>query len=181
MQDDPLTPEERAAIAKLPHDLTPPAHLEDRVVADLHRDGLLRAGRRSAAWWRTPVRVAAAIALVVGGVMFGRWSTSPAEPASGRSFLLLLYGDTVRSGKTEQALVAEYGAWADGLRQRQQLIAAERLQPVVRVVGDASVGTQIAPVGFFLIRADSFEAAAATAADCPHARYGGTVVVRPAG
>jgi hypothetical protein len=37
------------------------------------------------------------------------------------------------------------------------------------------------PVGFFLIRAESFEAAAATAAECPHVKYGGTVVIRPTG
>jgi hypothetical protein len=182
MQDEPLTPEERAALAALPRDVTPQAQLEDRVVAGLHRAGLLRAaGRGPVGRSRLLMRLAAALALVAGGIVFGRWTMAPAEPAGGRSFLLLLYGDAVRSGTSEQALVAEYGAWADGLRQRQQLIAAERLQPATRVIGNASAATQFAPVGFFLIRADSFESAAATAADCPHARYGGTVVVRPAG
>jgi hypothetical protein len=181
MQDEPLTPDERAALNQLPREAPPPASLEERVVAGLHRAGLFRAsGSRS--WMRVLGRTAAALALVAGGVVLGRWTTAPPDSrGDGRSFLLLLYGDAVRSGKSEQALVAEYSAWADGLRRRRQLIAAERLQPAARVVGNPGAGAPFAPVGFFLIRADSFESAAETAADCPHARHGGTVVVRPAG
>jgi hypothetical protein len=32
--------------------------------------------------------------------------------------------------------------------------------------------------GFFILRAESYEAAAAIAADCPHVRRGGTVELR---
>ena len=179
MQDEPLTPEERAAFERLSREAQPPPDLEDRVAAALHRQGALRSGV-TPVWARALVRVAAALVILAAGVMLGRATARMADPPGGESYLLLLYGDARQSGKSEQALFAEYGAWADGLRRNRQLIVAERLTPVARVLGNASAAAS-GPVGFFLIRAESFEAAAVTAAECPHVKYGGTIVVRPTG
>jgi hypothetical protein len=182
MLDEPLTPQERAALDALPREAAPPPHLEDRVVAELHRAGLLRSGRTGTSGRRRIfLRVAAAILVLAAGVLLGRLTARPEPSPGGQSYLLLLYGDASQSGRNEQALFAEYGAWAGELRRRRQLIAAERLRPERRVVGNAAGMSTAAPVGFFLIRADSFESAAATAAECPHIKYGGTIVIRPAG
>ncbi len=181
MQDEPLTPEEQAALAALRREASPPPHLEDRVVAGLRDAGALRLdGSGSTLWRRWLLRAVAAVVLLASGVVLGRATMGPSSSPGSASYLLLLYGDASLSGKSEQLLYAEYAAWADGLRNRRQLIAAERLRPEARVVGDPTA-TRTPPVGFFLIHAESFEAAAATAAACPHIKYGGTIVVRPTG
>jgi hypothetical protein len=175
MPDDSLSPEERAALDRLPRAAAPPPHLEDRVVAALHRAGRLRPRRARPAW----LRLAAAIALVSGGLVLGRLTMPTAPAPADSAYLLLLYGGDAPIG-AEPGRVAEYAAWAGTLRQRQQLIVAERLTPDARVLGQPTPGGA-GPVGFFLIRADTLDAAAATAASCPHLKYGGTVVVRPVG
>ena len=178
MQDEPLTPDERAAIDRLPREAEPPSHLEDRVVGELHRSGRLRGGRARASW----LRYAAAIALLAGGILIGRLTARPVEVDPGAGYLLLLYGSASSSGQSEAALSTEYAAWAHTLRDQRQLVSAERLRSEARVLGTtAEAAGGAAPVGFFVIRAESLAAAEATAATCPHLKYGGTVVVRPIG
>lgn len=78
--DDALTPEEQEAFQALPRERIPPAHLEDRVVGQLHAEGLLGAG--AAAGARQPrgfrpwmaAAVAAGIALFASGVAVGQWN-----------------------------------------------------------------------------------------------------------
>ena len=97
--------------------------------------------------------------------------------------MLLLYGAQATSADEEQARVEEYSAWAAEQAAAGRLIAAERLGEVTSVLGAAPAGAApgAEPAGFFLIRAASAEAAAAIASDCPHLRYGGSVVVRRVG
>jgi hypothetical protein len=175
MTDEPLTPEEQQSHAVLPRELPPPADLENRVVAALARGGHVRPARPAPRRW---LRAAAAIVLVAAGIVIGRMTGAPRQ-AGGNDFLLLLYGSATASGRTEQELVSEYSAWADSLRSDGRLVAAERLAPEARVLGgDLSAAAQ--PVGFFLIRADTRDAAMAVAESCPHLKYGGSVVVKTA-
>jgi hypothetical protein len=75
MPDDDLTPEEREAMEALPREREPSRILEERVVSELRREGLLprRRGagaRPSGGWWAAAA--AAAVALFTGGVALGQ-------------------------------------------------------------------------------------------------------------
>ena len=176
MPDDRLTSEERADFDRLPREAMPPQHLEERVVASLRRAGHLQPARARSAW----LRIAAAVALVLGGVLIGRLTTAPATPSSQPAYLLLLYGGESLPHE-EASRVAEYAAWAATLTHRGQLILAERLRPERRVVGPSPPAAGDRAVGFFLIRADDLDSATVVAQSCPHRKYGGTIVVRPIG
>ena len=176
MHDEPLTPEEKAAFDRLPKAIAPPDALEERVVADLGRAGLIRPRRARRRW----LQAAAAVILVATGVVMGRLTASSQIRGSGNTYLMLLYGDVSKSGRGEAELFAEYSDWARMLRDRRQLVAAERLSSATVVFGASSGTGSPSPVGFFLIRAESLEAASATVARSPHVKHGGTVVLSQA-
>lgn len=192
--EDPDRPDPR--LASLARELPPPPGLDDRVVAALRADGLLSppARRGFAAFG---LAAAAALALFVGGGLLGRWSARPAprpEPAERRpTFALFLYEDAafqVASAEELPARVQEYVAWGRDLGPRGRTVGGSKLgddgggvvldgtapgTPAARAVPDPALGTMD---GFFLIQADSLDAAVELARTCPHVRYGGRILVR---
>jgi hypothetical protein len=106
--------------------------------------------------------------------------------------MLLIYGNeaTKRTPEEGMAMVKEYVAVADSLRERGQYIAAERLQPTstattVRVKDGKTLATdgpfaetkeQLA--GFYFIEAKDLDEAIGVAARLPASRSG-CVEVRP--
>lgn len=136
------------------------------------------------------------------GVMIGRRPTRettvrvpPNATASSpkERYVLLLHGPARTSPGTpaqaaadsvaEQAIVAEYRAWAVRLRDSGALVMAEKLADDPLTMLTAAGATQMPRNtadelgGFFLIQADSAEAFR-IARECPHLRHGGTVQVR---
>jgi hypothetical protein len=166
--DDDIAGELRA----LPRDIEPPASLETRVTHRLSADGLLTAKSRPAPW--RSLAVAAALALAfLGGWQAGRDRT-PAAPASGSRYLLLLYPGASSGGGEDDVEV--YRKWAEELRAQGRYVTGERLTP-------GSVSPDHEPAGdalegYFVIGADGDRDAAALARTHPHARNGGRVVVR---
>jgi len=175
MQDEPLTPHEQADFDRLPREMTPPAALEDRVVAALARTGSIRSHRPA---WLLPV--AAGFLLLMAGFGAGRLVPTIGSVPPTERYLLLLYGADAASASEEQVRVAEYRAWASVQQQAGRLLVAEKLSDEARVFGPgaSAPASGRGPAGFFLIRASTPEEAAAVAASCPHLSYGGTVVVR---
>ena len=174
-QDDPLTPDERAALERLPREMTTPSALEDRVVARLRESGAIRSRRRVPAL----AAAAAILLLTAGGFALGRL-TSGSAPLAGDQYALLLYGAGTASPGEEAARVSEYAAWAREERTAGRLVAAEKLEDASFVAGSAAnapaAGT--GPLGFFVIRAASADEARAIASRCPHVKHGGAVVVQ---
>ena len=158
-----------------------PPGLEDRVVRALRAEGALAPA--STPW---PMRRLAAIAAMLivatawGGFQIGRSSAAPG--GSGDKYLLLLYGAQTATPAEEASRVAEYSAWAGSLAAARRLDAAERLGDASRTAGVSLPGLQSAPppLGFFVVRAGSFDEASRIAEECPHVKYGGTVVIRKA-
>jgi len=183
MSDDGKAPLE--GLAGLAREAPPPPGVEERVVAALHRQGLLRRPRA----WRVPLAVAASLALFAAGIATGRWvpraPSAPSEPsapslAARPQFLLLLYrgADAARLPDSEEAArVREYSAWARGLHQAGALVAGEKLEDETRSIGGAPPSEPVQ--GYFLIAADDLASAERTARACPHVAHGGVVVVRP--
>jgi hypothetical protein len=164
-----------------------------RVRGELRSRGLLRSRPRGAI--HTMALAAAAALLFLSGAWVGsRVDASRPPAATGNStaapspqFALLLYEpagfDTTRS-HTE--LAREYGAWAASLGARfvgGEALGEQRLVMPAPSSDRASSGAEggvgaAQPTGYFLIRAENWEAAMALAAECPHVRHGGVVAVR---
>jgi hypothetical protein len=177
---DGLTPEERAALDRLPREVAPGAAFEDRVVGGLRDARLLRPSRP---WRRYLWQTAAAVLLIAGGFVAGRARPADDPPTAAtttRQYLLLLYGAASATPELERARVTEYGNWARAEAAAGRLVMGERLGDARVVLGSERTAPPASnePNGFFLIRAASFEEASRTAARCPHVSHGGTVVVR---
>jgi hypothetical protein len=187
--DDELTPEERAALGRLPRQADPPAALEQATVAVLTERGLLRRPRRR---FDTALALAASVLLFAGGLAIGRFGgeSGPAAPADGRPrFALFLYEgpeyDQPAPGGMDER-VEEYVAWARAERTGGTVEGGEKLKDGddVAVGPDGSTGAVPSPpgqprlAGYFLIRAADQRTALEIARSCPHVRYGGRIVLR---
>jgi hypothetical protein len=158
------------------------------------------ANRRAAP--RILISAAALAASLMIGVMIGRrpvtQTTVPVPPNAAATspkerYVLLLHGPARTAAATptqaaadsvaEQAIVAEYRAWAMQLRDSGALVMAEKLadDPLTMLTAAGATpmprNTADELGGFFLIQADSAEAFR-IARECPHLRHGGTVQVR---
>jgi hypothetical protein len=171
------------ALSRLHGDVEPPPGVEDRLVTRLRARGDI-AGRRRVPMWLVAAGIAATAALVT--IMLRR----PAEPLNQEPQFLLLIAEDARysppaDSADAQARVAEYSEWAGRLAGASQLISAGELAYVgtdVRAEGrtPSVIDTRAGAVsGYFLVHAQSLAQAEQLAADSPHLKYGGTVVVRP--
>jgi len=195
MTDPTHDTDEIPELRSLPRETLPPPELEDHVVAELRRTGLLRAPRGI---FRSP-RLQAALATAAGVTLFiAGWlaassqksSPAPAPQAQPTYALLLRAGPDYREGTEadEQQRVKEYGTWARGLHEKGQLIRGEKLNDDARTLiareGTVSFleqpsGEQGPVLGFFLIQARSLDHALQIARECPHLRHGGVIEIRP--
>jgi hypothetical protein len=147
--------------------------------------------------WVTARRVLLLAASVLAAALlgFGAGSWRSALAGSGRTavanassdtsprYLLLLYDDSTSANRPTAdvaKLIAEYSAWARGLRTAGQLVSAEKLRDdLVQWYGGAvntSDGARIG--GFFVIRARDLADAQRIAGACPHLKHGGRVELR---
>jgi len=147
----------------------------------------LERSRRSTRW-ATGLRVAAALALLLGGGLVGRLTVEPPAvvlppgPPS-QAYLLVIRGDEPNRRFPERRLEGEYRDWAVDLAGEGKLIAAQRLRDDGgRWVRDLAPPDEdpatLALRGYFLIYADSYDEAVRLARESPHIAYGGTIEVR---
>jgi hypothetical protein len=184
--DDELTPEERAALERLPRAAPPPPALEEATVAALAARGLLRRRR----WLGATAALAASLMLVAGGLALSRFDSTAVAPGDARPrFALFLYeGPAYRQPAPDAvaARVQEYIEWARAERTHGSVEGGEKLrdgEAVAIVSVDSAVVSTPRPgetqlAGYFLIRAADQRSAVAIARTCPHVRYGGTMVLR---
>jgi len=190
---DELSETEHEAYASLREGDAPPPELEDRVVAALRsrrligRPGAARGGRLG----RWAAALAAGVLLFVGGMTIGRSvEPAPVDPGAPR-FILLLHEDdsydAAAAGHTAER-VEEYRRWARGLAESGRFVTGEKLEAGGSILFPVTAGGGVRSshlpagdtvAGFFIISADSYEAAVAAARGCPHLRHGGRIEVRP--
>lgn len=189
-----LTPKEAGALNALSRDATPPEQLEERVVAALRQQGMLRRPRS----WTLAASFAAAIAIALAtGYWWGAraagtdGATTPIE-ASESIFALLVYDAAVAAAAgqdSDSAAVAEASEWAAGLERDGSLVLAEKLHSdgrrieqrdgrVELLTGFPPTGADLVLGGLFLVRAQSYDEAQRIAATCPLLRYGSTIEIR---
>ena len=179
--DQDWTAEERAGLAALRIDQTPPDALEVAVVGALAQRGLVRrAPSPFARWAKVAAALAAAACLFGAGLFVGsRPGRPPGRPDRPR-YLLLLEGGNALTPKEEARRVVEYRAWARKEAAAGRLLSGDKLEPAARSLGAEparSAGGEAAG-GFFIIVAKDDAEALAIAHGCPHLAHGGRVVVR---
>jgi hypothetical protein len=153
----------------------PPLALEERVAAELRRQSLLR---RASKRWR---QMAAAVFLVASGIAVGRLSApSGVVPATTQPRFLLLLSQAPPA-ESESGRVAEYRAWAVGLRTAGRQISGERLEREALAVDRDRAAERVDDrnQGYFIVSAANLEEAAELARSSPHVRAGGHIIVRP--
>ncbi len=185
-------PPDDRLLSDLLREVAPPSALEERLVGELERRGLLGGARPPrgvrAGIWRVAASalLAFALGLWLGPLGDGKAEEAAVENAGGR-YLLLLY-EPRPLDRAGVDLVAEYSAWAGELAQSGRLIAAEKLADGERRWGALPPPGEMRgegrpargePTGFFLIRASGPEEAERIARDCPHLRHGGELSLRP--
>jgi hypothetical protein len=189
---DDLTEVERGAFGALPRDAAPPPALEERVVAALKERGLIQSRRSSALRFGVPIgALAAAVLLFAAGLAVGRraGAHAPADPRP--EFVLFLQEgkDFDRGFGAADEHVAEYKAWAQALGRQGLIVAGEKLKEEGLFVekngsetfigAEKVLGSDVAPRGYFVIRARDLDQALAIAKDCPHVKHGGRISLRP--
>jgi len=179
------------ALGRLREGPTPPAELEERVVGALARRGVLRSGEGRAGRRAWIGGVAAGLAAGLGGFALGRGGSSEAPSIRpGPRWLLLLFEDEafeVAPPAEAAAIVAEYAAWADGLRERGLLVDAGRLLEQSALVQSERLapvsGAERTPIGaaggYIVVVAPDLAAARGLALQCPHVRRQGRILIRP--
>jgi hypothetical protein len=159
-----------------------PIGLEDRVVATLRAQGLVRSPYRRVGRWASGI--AAAAAVFASGALLGKHRTS--SPAAGQQFMLLLYEDEgfeQAPPSDPGAHAREYGAWARDLSDH--LVAGEELGANGKLLARGGVSEQVAAAqtgavaGYFIIAANDIDEAVRIARDCPHLKHGGRISLRP--
>jgi len=179
-----LEPEEEPLVGleSLKREELPPSAVEGRVIETLWRRGEIRQRGRNGS---RAALAAAAVVFFATGMAVGR-GTRPSGAADARPhfvlFLQPLPEEAAAGATHDSSRVAEYRAWAVRLRESGRDVHGEKLRAGFRVAGSApsepgafsneSVG------GYFVISAHDYDDALAVARDCPHARHGGTIVVR---
>jgi hypothetical protein len=187
-----MTRTDPPAMARWREPSAPPPALEERVIAALRADGLLRSDTtRETDMKRLHVRwsVAAGVLLFVG-LFAGSQAAKLTEPASADArpaFAVLLYeNETYRAAPRdgERARIAEYAGWARKLAAEQRLVDAGKLSDTgsfLDALGDSALVPR-APegvlAGYFVIRAEDQADAERIARECPHLKYGGTISLR---
>ncbi|MEX1276930.1 MAG: YciI family protein [Bacteroidota bacterium] len=187
---DDLTPEEQRAFGALPRHRTPPQHLEESIMNELTRRGLLTtsASLRGRSWFQL---AAALLLLILGGVSGYGIGTRTEEqvlpkPQNPR-YVLLLFESPNPSENTAE-LVREYGQWAQGLYTGGRFVSGEKLRETGRILtrsdGETGISEGIRTTGssilggYFIIEAKDYDEAIKVASECPHLKYGGTIELR---
>jgi hypothetical protein len=174
-----------AELHELPREVQPSDELQRRTIAALRTRGLLRhtAGPSRLIPWALAAVVA--LAAFLGGYRSGQGAR--ARPVQATHALMLYGASTGDDSLLGASRAAEYGRWARQARAAGRVVGGEALYDdatLLSLSGDSLVRADVerAPdqlVGYFLVTAASLDAALALAADCPHLRYGGRIVVRP--
>lgn len=183
-----MTESPNGPLRNLEREVAPPTALKGRVLSTLRARGMLRP--RGALVLRLGGALAAGLALFLAGRMTVA-AGGAGEPADARPrYALLLYeGPEFDRQVPDDSYIAEYAAWASGLRRRGAFVDGNPLAPSAQLLAPAGTDVRVESrdvtseagtmAGYFIVRAADEAEALAIARSCPHLRHGGRIAVRP--
>jgi len=183
VQDD-LTPEEKAAFEKLTYSQAPPTALEDRVVAALQNEGLVKKTKSMNQYLKYAVGIAASVALFFAGNYMGRQTSASIEIDPLYGYMMILKEDAKFKPGDPMEMFQEYAAWMEGLFEKGVQITGQELKDnawEVSAAGTKTIGSEADSrvTGYFIIQANTEDQALAVVRDNPHIKYGGTIELKP--
>ena len=187
MSEHKLSDNEEKLFKSLEHTMTPPPHLEQRIIGQLKAEGHIKKKKWSRRlMYEIAASFAAAILLFYGGVLFEQ-SRSDAgfeiDPNAG--YMLILHEDQSFRPVDEMEMFVEYSNWMrntinrgvkiSGQELKQEAALVQSDKQVVMLQGDEGERT----TGYFVIEAASMQEAIDVALANPHISYGGIIEVKP--
>ncbi len=163
----------------------PAGHLEDKVVARLKSEKLIRPRntRRLITQW--VVSAAASVLIFLSGQYYGQLNTTDMiEIEATKGYMLLLHEDERFRPGDPMEMFEDYKSWMENAYASGVKITGQELknEAVLVTVGEqVAVGeaAQKKTTGYFLLEADTMEEALKVAQANPHVKYGGVVEVKP--
>lgn len=200
---DDNTADGTSTLAQLNKSLDPPPCLEERVVAALQQQALLRPARSGThfSWLtvRAALVAAACMAILAVGILIGRNTVGGLDAALAALignetdlYAVMLYETTgydVNGPDADRALFEEYNQWVALARGQGQFVTGEDLE-ITRGwlvsqsaneprVEPATALAESAPLsGIFFLRTDNEDELLALVAELPHIKHGGQVLVQ---
>lgn len=182
MEQDDLTPEEKAAFEALSSHSTPPPQLEDKVVNALKTEGLIKQNTMNI-YLKYAAGIAASIIIFFAGNLVGKQAGDVVEIDPLQGYMMILKEDVNFTPGDPMEMFNEYAGWMNGLYEKGIKITGQELKNEAWAVTnsgttslDGAVDTRI--TGYFLIQAKTEEEALAVVRDNPHLKYGGSIELK---
>ena len=168
----------------------PPQDLEQKVVAALKANGLIRtrAIRTIHYFWKSGIAAILLFSLFGAGFMMGERSGQKTATTTGKPVFALFLYEPEKGLPGDANHVREYVRWVRSVRSRGHMASGEKLKEDGRRMeirnGKLEIESQPAQnrplviAGYFLIQAKDYQEALKIASDCPHLKYGGVIEIR---
>ncbi len=183
MDQEELTPEEQAAFKAMASAHLPPAALENRIVAELKKEGLIKKTRTMNTYIKYAAGIAASVIIFFAGNIVGKQTGSVAEIDPLNGYIMILKEDSNFKPGDPMEMFEEYASWMNGLYNKGVKITGQELKNDALEV-TASSTTQLdgtderRTTGYFIIETKTEEEALAVVKDNPHLKYGGIIELK---
>ncbi|MCE7992183.1 MAG: hypothetical protein HEP71_09395 [Roseivirga sp.] len=183
MDQDELTPEEQAAFEELAAVKHPPSVLEDRIVAELKKEGLIKKTRTMNNYIKYAAGLAASVIIFFAGNFVGRQSGDTVEIDPLKGYIMILKEDASFQPGDPMQMFEEYASWMNGLYSKGVKITGQELKNEALEV-TAATTTELdgddgrRTTGYFVIETKTKEEALAVVKDNPHLKYGGIIELK---
>lgn len=183
MDQQKLTSEEQAAFEAMKSAHAPPPYLEERLVAELKEEGLIKNTHSMKTYLKLAIGIAASILLFFAGNYVGKQSVSVETIDPLKGYIMILKEDANFAPGDPMQMFEEYSDWMNGLYAKGVKISGQELKseafqvtsttttPLDGIVGERTTG-------YFVIETPSEEEALAVVRDNPHLKYGGVIELK---
>lgn len=183
MDQEELTPEEQAAFKAMASAQQPPPLLEDRIVAALKTEGLIKKTRTMNNYIKYAAGIAASIIIFFTGNIIGKQTQDVTEIDPLNGYIMILKEDTNFKPGDPMQMFEEYANWMNDLYSKGVKITGQELKNEALEVTASSttdLGEDVArrTTGYFIIETKTEEEALAVVKDNPHLKYGGIIELK---
>lgn len=183
MDQEELTPEEQAAFKAMALAKQPPNGLEDKVVAELKKEGLIKKTYKMNNYIKYAAGIAASVIIFFAGNLVGKQTGTVAEIDPLNGYIMILKEDASFKPGDPMQMFEEYASWMNGLYKQGVKITGQELKnEALEVTASATTSLEgddeRRTTGYFIIETKTEEEALAVVKDNPHLKYGGIIELK---